>query len=237
MTASVVKILRVTVALDDLGGHPFRAESELSANVFLHVGLDEGKGPHGPRHLPAGYRVPRTDEPLAVPGHLFVPHGHLQSEGDRLGMNAVGSPDHEGRLVPDGLLFQDGQQFVDVGKKDFRGLLQEHGQGCVEDVRRREPHVDEPGIGPDEFGNAGQEGNDVVLHGPLDFVDSIDVETGLRLDRLERLPGDVPSFRQGLADENLDVQPLLEAVLRTPDGFHFLARIPRDHDTSVQGLI
>ena len=164
-----------------------------------------------------------------------IPQGHLEAEGDRFGMDAVGPADHQGLLVPEGLFFQDGQQLVDVGQEDVRGLFQKHGQGGVEDVRGREPHVDETGIGPYEFRHAGEEGDYVVLDGPLDLVDAVDVETRLLLDRPERLSGDVPLLRQSLTGEDLDVQPLLESVLRAPDGLHFLARISRDHDASVMG--
>jgi hypothetical protein len=53
-----------------------------------------------------------------------------------------------------------------------------HVEAGVEHVRRGHALVHEAGIRPDDLGEMGQEGDDVVLGFPLDLVDAVDVEGG-----------------------------------------------------------
>ena len=66
-----------------------------------------------------------------------------------------------------------------------------HGEAGVEHVGRRHALMHEARLGADEFGEMGQEGDDVMLGDPLDLVDPRDVEGDeIRFvpDRLGALP-------------------------------------------------
>ena len=90
----------------------------------------------------------------------------------------------------------------------------------------------EAGVGADEFGEVGQERDDVVLRYGLDFVDSRDVELGLRAlvpDGLRRLLGHHADFRHGGRGMCLDLEPDSETGFGLPDAGHFGARVAGDH--------
>ena len=92
--------------------------------------------------------------------------------------------------------------------------------------------MDEARIRPDEFGEMGQEGDDVMLGDALDFVDAVHVEgdvAGLGPDVFRALLGDHADFGEGVAGVGLDLEPDLEPRLRLPDGDHFGTGIARDH--------
>jgi hypothetical protein len=67
---------------------------------------------------------------------------------------------------------------VHVGQQDVGGAHQLHVEAGVEHVRRGHALVHEPRIRADDFGQVGQEGDDVVLGFALDLVDAGDVELG-----------------------------------------------------------
>ena len=76
---------------------------------------------------------------------------------------------------------QRGEQGVDVGDENVGGARQLHGETRVEHVRRGHALMDEARVRADEFGQMGQEGDDVVLGDALDLVDAVDVERRVRL--------------------------------------------------------
>ena len=83
------------------------------------------------------------------------------------------------------------EQRVDVGDQNVARPLQLHGEAGVEHVRTRHALVNETRLRADEFGEMGEEGDDVVLRHALDRVDARDVEGDIaRLipDRLRRSP-------------------------------------------------
>jgi len=85
---------------------------------------------------------------------------------------------------------------------------------------------------PDNLGQVGQEGDDVVLGLALDLVDPRHVENGvpgLAPDHLRRLLRDHTEFRQRIRRMRLDLEPDLEAGLGLPDGGHFRAGIAGNH--------
>ncbi len=89
--------------------------------------------------------------------------------------------------------------------------------------------MDEAGLRTDEFGDRGQEGDDVVLDLGLDGIDAGDVEIPLGADHRNDLFGDDAEFGLGLAGQGLDLQPDAEAVVRLPDAGHLRAGITWDH--------
>ncbi len=60
--------------------------------------------------------------------HLLVPDGKLVAEGDRLGMDAVGTADHNRILKFESAPFEDCQESIDIGDNEIRGLDEEKGE-------------------------------------------------------------------------------------------------------------
>ena len=87
-------------------------------------------------------------------------------------------------------------------------------------------------LGADDFGEVGQEGDDVMLGLALDLVDARDVEGGvlaLGPDGLGGVLRDHAEFGQSVRRVCLDLEPDLEARLRLPDRGHFRAGVAGDH--------
>ena len=97
-------------------------------------------------------------------------------------------------------------------------------------------------LGADDFGQMGEEGDDVVLGLALDLVDPRDVEggvLGLGPDRLGGLLRDHAEFGLRVRRMRLDLEPDLEAGLRLPDGGHFRAGVAGNHRrlrTAISGF-
>ncbi len=147
-------------------------------------------------------------------------------------MNAVGAADGRRHLVFEGALLQRRQNLVDVLDKQVGGAGELHIEAGVEHVGGGHALVHEARLGADDFGEVGQEGDDVVLGLALDLVDPRHVEGGvLRLgpDRLGGFLRDHAEFRQRIRRMRLDLEPDLEAGLRLPDRGHFRAGVARNH--------
>ena len=92
--------------------------------------------------------------------------------------------------------------------------------------------VDEARLRADDFGQMGQEGDDVMLCFALDLVDPRHVENhvaGLGPYSLGGFLRDDPEFRQRVSRMRLDLELDLEPRLGVPDGSHFRAGIAGDH--------
>ncbi len=92
--------------------------------------------------------------------------------------------------------------------------------------------MDEAGVRPDDLGEMGQEGDDVMLGDGFDLVDAGDVEgcgTALFPDRLCRRLRDDAEFGQRVAGMRLDLEPDAELGFGRPDGDHFRSGVARDH--------
>ena len=77
---------------------------------------------------------------------------------------------------------------------------------------------------PDDLGQMGEEGDDVVLGLALDLLDARDVELGvlaLGPDFRRRCLGDDPEFGHGVGGMRLDLEPDAKARFRRPDRRHF----------------
>ncbi len=73
-------------------------------------------------------------------------------------------------------LFDRREQGVHVGDQNIGGAGHLHGKAGVEHVGGGHALMDEARIRPDEFGEMGQEGDDVMLGDALDLVDAVHVE-------------------------------------------------------------
>ena len=122
-------------------------------------------------------------------------------------------------------------QRVDVGDQNVGGAHQLHVEAGVEHVRRRHALMHEARLRTDDFGEMGEEGDDVVLDLALDLVDPRGVEfrgVALLPDRLRRLFRDHAEFGHGVGGMGLDLEPDAKARLRRPDRRHLRAGVARN---------
>ena len=175
---------------------------------------------------------PRVHQPLAAARELGIGLRQLDAEGRRLGMDAMAAADGDGVLVLEGTALERRKQAVNVGEQDVAGPGELDVEAGVEHVRRGHALMDEAGVGSDEFGEMGEESDDVMLGDSLDLVDLADVEFGGATffpDGFCRFLGDDAQFGQRVAGMGLDFEPDAEAGFRRPDGDHFRPGIARDH--------
>ena len=148
--------------------------------MFGDIGFDRrvdiGEGADGARDGAGRDLLARRDQPLAGPVELGIGLRQLDAEGRRLGMDAVRAADGDRVFVLLGAALQRREQGVDIGEEDVGGARELHRERGVEHVRRRHALVDEARLRPDDLGEMGEEGDDVVLGGRLDLVDARDVE-------------------------------------------------------------
>jgi hypothetical protein len=85
---------------------------------------------------------------------------------------------------------------------------------------------------PHMLGHRGEEGDDVVLHLPLDGIDAGDVEAAALPHRFGRVLGDEPELGHGFGGIGLDLEPDAEPGLGLPDASHLGAAIAGDHASS-----
>ena len=92
--------------------------------------------------------------------------------------------------------------------------------------------MQEPRLRPDQFGDVGQEGDDVMLHLAFDLVDPVDVEDrtpALFPDGPGGFLGDHAEFGHLVGSMGLDLEHDGEARLGLPDAGEFGAGVARDH--------
>ena len=177
----------VAVARDDLGRDRLDREAHRLGDMRFDARIDLGEGADragdgAGRDLLAG-----RDQPRAGAGELGIGDRELEAEGGRLGMDAVGAADGRRHLVLEGAALERGEQRVDVGDQDVGGAHELHVEAGVEHVRRGHALVHEARLRPDDLGEMGEEGDDVVLDLALDRVDARDVERGVAALRPDRL--------------------------------------------------
>ena len=137
------------------------------------------KVPTAPEMAQVAISCARADEPLAGAGELGIGIGELEAEGRGLGMDAVAAADGDGVLVFDGAALQRGEQLVEIGEQNVGGAHELDTEAGVEHVGRGHALMHEARLGPDDLGQMGQEGDDVVLRLALDLIDAGDVEDGV----------------------------------------------------------
>ena len=108
---------------------------------------------------------------------LCIGFGHLQAEGHRLGMNAMGATDADGVLVFEGAALGGSEQGVEIGQQKIGCFGQLDVEAGVEHVRGGHALMDETGVWADDFGKMGQKRYDVVLGFALDLVNPVDVKS------------------------------------------------------------
>jgi hypothetical protein len=162
-----------------------------------------------------------------------VPQRELQPEGHRLGVHAVGAPDHRRGPVLVGAPAEDAGQGVHAAEDQVAGLHQLQRERRVDHVRRGEAEVQPPGRGPHVLGHRRREGDDVVLRGLLDLVDSGDVEGAALADVGGGLGGHQALGGHRPGGGHLHAQPAVELPLLAPDGGHLGMGVAANHGQSL----
>ena len=94
-------------------------------------------------------------------------------------MDAMRAADGRGEFMLEGAALEGSEQRVDVGDKNVARPPELDGEAGVEHVGTGHPLVYEPRVRSDEFGEMGEEGDDVVPGRLFDLIDPRDVELGL----------------------------------------------------------
>src|SRR5215831_16299774 len=87
-------------------------------------------------------------------------------------MNAVGTSDHGRHLVLEGAPLERRQHLVDIGDEQVGGAHQLHIQASVKHVGRRHALVNEARLRSDDFGEVGEERDNVMLDLAFNLVDA-----------------------------------------------------------------
>src|SRR5205085_1169160 len=150
---------RVAVARHDLRRDGLGKKVELLEHFGLDVGAVDAVASDRAGKLAERDLAPGLLEPRTGPGKLGVPAGELESERDRLRVNAVASPDHDGLAMRLGLLANGSLQPFERFRKDPRGFDELERKRGVDDVGRGHAEVQETSCVTDGLSNSGHEGN------------------------------------------------------------------------------
>ena len=221
--------LGVAVALDDLRGESGGNEAELAADHLFHARVQVGVGADGSREGADADAFAGLLEPFDGAAKFVIHERHLEAEGDRLGVDAVGAPDHRGELVFVRFLGDGGAERFEVFQEHPARFVHLDGERGVEDIRRGHPLVNPARGGPDVAGDVLQERDDVVIGAQFDFLDFGQFEAGFLADNGGVLFGDHADLGLRFASENLDFQPDFVFVLLVPEGAHLWKGITVDH--------
>ena len=188
-------------------------------------------GAYGAGYLSITDAFFRGFHPFEVASHFVVKVGYLEPESDRLRMYAVGPADGGHIFAGIRLFLEYLHERSDIFDKDIRSLVQQARKRGIEDVRRRDTHVDVLGRGPHILCDILDEGHHIVPRALLYLKDPGDLEVRLFLDVLHILGGNHGKSGICFTDENFDLEPLLILVLISPDPRHSFPCIPFNHAT------
>ena len=222
----------MAVALEYLVGDGGGVQAELAAGFLLDLRRYGGIGADRPGYLAHGDDFLGFGKPVQVAPHLFHPERQLQTEGDRLGMDAVGAAYHERIFMLDGALRQDGGELFDILDQDIGGFDQLQAGGGIHDIGRGQAEVDVAGLLAEAFGHRAEESGHIMVGLFEDFLHALEVALG-QLYLGDGLAGDDADLRPGIADGDFHIQPLVEFVFVRPYPFHFGPGIPLNHSSFV----
>ncbi len=121
-----------------------------------------GKRAHGAGKFSHPHVLGGGSKARDVALRLGIPVGQLETESDRLGVDAVGAADHGRVLELPGAALQYLGQTLQIGGDNRGGLPDEQGLGRVHHVVRGQAVVKPAGMRADDLGHGGGEGDDVV---------------------------------------------------------------------------
>ena len=117
---------RVPIALDDLCGKFRRLQPELLANVPLDPWVEVRMRANGPAQFANADTSECLQETFFGSGEFVEHERELQSESDRLGVNAMAPADHRRHFVTPRLVGHNAPQFADVLEQDLACLDELH---------------------------------------------------------------------------------------------------------------
>ena len=122
---------RMTVARNHLGRYRLRRQAHPGGDMLFDGRVDMGEGANRAGNRAGRNFVPRRNQPLAAPGKLRIERGKLQSEGCRLGMDAVASSDGRRVFMFLGAGLQGRQKPVDPLQQQIAGARHLDGKSCI----------------------------------------------------------------------------------------------------------
>ena len=140
---------RMAVALHDLGGKRGGPEPELGADFLFDARIEVGARADGTAQFSHGDALAHFHETLAHAAEFVIHQRHLETEGDRFGMDTVAAAHHRREFVRAGLLGGGGADFVDAFDQQIGGLRHLHRQRGVENIGGGQPLVHPAGGGAD----------------------------------------------------------------------------------------
>ena len=220
---------RMPVALDDLGRNRIRLQPEVGEHLRLDVGSEMAVRSHGARDLAGRDLRECRGQPSATSGDLERPARDLEPECRRLGVDRVGPAHHDRVRLRAGARDERGEEAVRVAQEDLAGRPELEGEPSVHDVAARKPEMKKATLRSHPLRDLRHEGDHVVVGGPLDLGDALDVDARTRLDRGEGLGRNDAPRGLGPRDADLDPEHVLEAGRVRPDGTHLRQGVAADH--------
>ena len=220
---------RMAVALDDLGGKRGGLEPELGADFLFDARIEVGARADGTAQFSHGDALAHFHETFAHAAEFVIHQRHLETEGDRFGMDAVAAAHHGRESVRTGLLRGGSADFVDTFDQQIGGFGHLHRERGVEDIGRGQPLVHPTGGGTDRGGDIFEEGNDVVVGALFDLEDLGEGKFGFFADGLGVSGRDLSQPGHGLTGEGFDLEPDLVFALVGPEGAHLRPGITVNH--------
>ena len=101
----------MSVALQYLIGYGSWFQAKPAAGNHFNFRHDCSICAYSPGYLAYVDIILCLDQSFEIPFHFLRPQSHFKAEGDRLGMYAVSSADHQSILMLNGLIFQYLDQF------------------------------------------------------------------------------------------------------------------------------
>src|SRR4029077_20440208 len=91
-----------------------------------------------------------------------IPVGQLETKSNGFGVNAVSAANHGSVFEFQGTAFKNSRKFFQIGGDDGGCLLDEQSLGSIDDIVRSQAVVKPAGVGADDLGHGGGEGDNVV---------------------------------------------------------------------------
>src|SRR4029077_16001443 len=128
-------------------------------------------------------------------------------------------------------------QLFKIDEDEVERLGHLHGQRGVHNIRRGQPHVEEPMLRPYRFRERFEKGDHVVLRHLLDSGDTLYINPGFLPNTSRGTARDLSGSFERLAGGQLDCEPDLVLAFQFPDGFHLGTGVAINHLFSVSRML
>ena len=164
------------VALDDLGADRVDVQAQVGEHLRLDVRAEVAVRPDRAGDLAGPDLVDRGGQAAPAAVDLERPAGQLEPERRRLGVDRVGAAHHHGVGLGARAGDEDRDEAVGIAEQPLAGGPQLEREAGVDDVAARQAEVEVATLRPDRLGDLADERDDVVVGGPLDLGDPLDVD-------------------------------------------------------------